>query len=154
ELERGQGEHGEHRENCEERGLLALVGLHPRSVCCRRERSLEQVMRIGAADHVNLRIRDVQATLAFYRDLLGLEPDRLEDYQAGKRPLFAFRVNETFIIHVFPDATYERGQTGGYDHLALAVEGASPPELVRFLEERGVPIEMQTEQLWGARGDG
>ena len=40
------------------------------------------------------------------------------------------------------------------DHLALTVEGTSPAELVRYLEERGVAIEMQTERLWGARGDG
>jgi catechol 2,3-dioxygenase-like lactoylglutathione lyase family enzyme len=111
-------------------------------------------MRLTAADHINIRVRDVPAALAFYRDVLGLEPDRLEDYEAGKRPLFAFRVNETFIVHVFPDAEAVGGQPGGYDHLALVVEGTTPSELVRYLEERGVPIEMQTDRLWGARGDG
>jgi catechol 2,3-dioxygenase-like lactoylglutathione lyase family enzyme len=86
--------------------------------------------------------------------VLGLEPDRLEDFRAGKRPLFAFRVNEGFILHVFPDPTYERNPGPGYDHLALTVEGVSPTELVAHLERHGVAIEREVERLWGARGDG
>ena len=110
-------------------------------------------MRITAADHVNLHVKDPEATLAFYQGILGLAPERLDDFRAGRRPLFAFRVDASFIIHVFPDAGYDR-QPRGYDHLALVVEGMSPEELVAYLEERRVAIEMQTERLWGARGDG
>ena len=54
-------------------------------------------MRLTAADHINIRIRDVEATLAFYHGVLGLEPDRLDDFREGRRPLFAFRVNEQVI---------------------------------------------------------
>jgi catechol 2,3-dioxygenase-like lactoylglutathione lyase family enzyme len=111
-------------------------------------------MQVTAADHINIRIRDVEATVAFYHGILGLEPDRLDDYREGKRPLFAFRVNESFIIHVYPDAEFEHGAQGGYDHLALTVEGTTPSHLIGFLNEKGIPIEMQTERLWGARGDG
>lgn len=111
-------------------------------------------MRVTTADHINIRIKDVEATLAFYQGVLGLEPDRLDDFRAGKRPLFAFRVNESFILHVWPDPNYERDPGKGYDHLALTVEGISPPELVAAMQEKGVAIEMQTERLWGARGDG
>jgi catechol 2,3-dioxygenase-like lactoylglutathione lyase family enzyme len=111
-------------------------------------------MRITAADHINIRIKDVEATLAFYQGVLGLEPDRLDDYRDGKRPLFAFRVNESFIIHVFPAPELERGPGGGYDHLALTAEGMTPPELIAHLQAKGVAIEMQTERLWGAQGDG
>jgi catechol 2,3-dioxygenase-like lactoylglutathione lyase family enzyme len=111
-------------------------------------------MRITAADHINIRIKDVEATLAFYQGVLGLEPDRLADFREGKRPLFAFRVNESFIIHVFPDPEFPREPGGGYDHLALTVEGMAPSELIGYLQEKGISIEMQTERLWGARGDG
>jgi catechol 2,3-dioxygenase-like lactoylglutathione lyase family enzyme len=111
-------------------------------------------MRVTEADHINIRIKDVEATLAFYHGVLGLEPDRLDDFRAGKRPLFAFRVNESFILHVFPDPTYEREPSRGYDHLALTVTGTSPAALVAYLQERGVAIEQQMERLWGARGDG
>lgn len=111
-------------------------------------------MRVIAADHINIRIQDVEATVAFYQGVLGLEPDRLDDFRQGKRPLFAFRVNESFIIHVFPDPEFSREAGGGYDHLALAVEGMTPAELLAHLRANGVAIERQTERLWGARGDG
>jgi catechol 2,3-dioxygenase-like lactoylglutathione lyase family enzyme len=112
------------------------------------------MMRVTNPDHINIRIRDVEATLAFYEGVLGLKPDRLDDFRAGKRPLFAFRVSEEFILHVFPDPAYARDPGNGYDHLALVVEGMSPRELVAYLQERGIEIERQTERLWGARGDG
>lgn len=111
-------------------------------------------MRITAADHINIRIQDVEATIAFYQGVLGLEPDRLDDFRQGKRPLFAFRVNESFIIHVFPDPAFSREAGGGYDHLALAIEGMTRAELLAHLQANGVAIERQTERLWGARGDG
>jgi catechol 2,3-dioxygenase-like lactoylglutathione lyase family enzyme len=111
-------------------------------------------MRITTADHINIRVKDVEATVAFYQGVLGLEPDRLDDFRAGRRPLFAFRVNDSFIIHVFPDPAYEREPSKGYDHLALTVEGVTPAALVAALEAKGVRIERQTERLWGARGDG
>src|SRR5438105_14946308 len=103
-------------------------------------------MRITTADHVNLHVKDPEATLAFYQGVLGLQPERLDDFRAGKRPLFAFRVSQEFIIHVFPDAGYDR-LPRGYDHLALAVEGTSPQELIAYLEEHGVPIEPQLDNL-------
>ena len=65
---------------------------------------MKEPMRITAADHVNLRVKDVEATLAFYQGVLGLQPDRLDDFRAGRRPLFAFRVREDFILHVFPES--------------------------------------------------
>jgi catechol 2,3-dioxygenase-like lactoylglutathione lyase family enzyme len=111
-------------------------------------------MRITTPDHINIRVKDVEATVAFYQGVLGLEPDRLDDFRAGVRPLFAFRVNEAFIIHVFPDPSYERDPGRGYDHLALTVEGISPADLTADLQAKGIAIEMRTERLWGARGDG
>jgi lactoylglutathione lyase len=111
-------------------------------------------MRITAADHINIRVKDPEATIAFYQGVLGLEPDRLEDFRAGKRPLFAFRVNESFILHVFPDPDFNHDPGGGYDHLALTVEATTPDALVVYLEKKGVAVERQMEQLWGARGEG
>lgn len=114
----------------------------------------EGKIRVAAPDHVNLRVRDVEATLGFYQGVLGLEPDRLGDFRAGRRPLFAFRVDERFIIHVRPDPAFDRQHAGGYDHLALVVEGLTPAELKAHLAARGIAIESEVEKLWGARGDG
>ncbi len=111
-------------------------------------------MRVTSADHTNWRVRDLDASLGFYRDALGLEPFGLEEYWRGERPLVSLRVTENFILHLTPDPEFERGPTGGYDHLALVVEGTQPDELAKRLQRMGVEVEKQFESIVGARGAG
>jgi catechol 2,3-dioxygenase-like lactoylglutathione lyase family enzyme len=111
-------------------------------------------LRIAGADHTNWRVRDLDASLSFYRDVLGLEPFGLEEYHRGERPLVSLRITEDFILHLTPDPEFERVPTGGYDHLALVVEGAEPDELAERLRKRGVEVERQFESITGARGEG
>ncbi len=111
-------------------------------------------MKITGADHTNWRVRDLEASLRFYRDVLGLTPFGLEEYHRGERPLVSLRVTEEFILHLTPDPAYERPPTGGYDHLALVVEGAERDEIAAYLEGRGVEIEKRFDSITGARGEG
>jgi catechol 2,3-dioxygenase-like lactoylglutathione lyase family enzyme len=111
-------------------------------------------LKIVGADHTNWRVRDLDASLSFYRDVLGLEPFGLEEYHRGERPLVSLRITEDFILHLTPDPEFERVPTGGYDHLALVVEGAEPDELAERLRKRGVEVERQFESIIGARGEG
>ena len=111
-------------------------------------------MKIAGADHTNWRVRDLDASLNFYRDVLGLEPFGLEEYHRGERPLVSLRITEDFILHLTPDPEFERRTTGGYDHLALVVEGVQPDELVARLREENVEVERQFESITGARGEG
>ena len=111
-------------------------------------------MRIIASDHTNWRVKDLEASLSFYRDILGLEPFGLEEYRRGERTLVSLRVTQDFILHLTPDPEFERGPTGGYDHLALVVEDAKPDELAKHLREAGVEVERQFESIIGARGEG
>jgi catechol 2,3-dioxygenase-like lactoylglutathione lyase family enzyme len=111
-------------------------------------------LKIAGADHTNWRVRDLDASLSFYRDVLGLEPFGLEEYHRGERPLVSLRITEDFILHLTPDPEFERGPTGGYGHLALVVEGAEPDELVERLREENVEVERQFESITGARGEG
>jgi catechol 2,3-dioxygenase-like lactoylglutathione lyase family enzyme len=100
-------------------------------------------MKIIGADHTNWRVRDLQRSLHFYRDVLGLEPFGLEEYHLEERPIVSLRVTPTFILHLRPDSSFEPGPTGGYDHLALVVEGADPEALARHQREAGVEIELK-----------
>ena len=111
-------------------------------------------MRIATPDHTNWRVRDLEASLSFYRDALGLEPFGLEEYRRGERPLVSLRVTQDFILHLTPDPEFKRGPTGGYDHLALVVEGAERDEIAAYLEGRGVEIEKRFDSITGARGEG
>jgi catechol 2,3-dioxygenase-like lactoylglutathione lyase family enzyme len=111
-------------------------------------------MKITGADHTNWRVRDLEASLRFYRDVLGLTPFGLEEYRRGERPLVSLRVTEDFILHLAPDPDFERGSTGGYDHLALVVEDAERDEVAAYLESQGVEVEKKSDSLTGARGEG
>ena len=111
-------------------------------------------MKITDADHTNWRVKDVERSLGFYRDVLGLEPFGLEAFERGEHPLVSLRVTPGFILHLRPDPTFEADSTGGYDHLALVVEGTNPDELAERLTHAGVEIERRSENVVGARGAG
>jgi catechol 2,3-dioxygenase-like lactoylglutathione lyase family enzyme len=112
------------------------------------------IVKIIGADHTNWRVRDLEASLRFYRDVLGLTPFGLEEHRRGERTLVSLRVTEDFILHLTPDPEFERPSTGGYDHLALVVEGAERDEVAAYLENRGVEIEKKFDSITGARGEG
>ncbi len=111
-------------------------------------------MKVVDADHTNFRVKDLDASLGFYRDVLGLEPFGLEEYRRGERPIVSLRVTDQFILHVSPDSKFERGSTAGFDHLALVVEDAEPDELADYLRKTGVEVEQQFDSITGARGEG
>jgi catechol 2,3-dioxygenase-like lactoylglutathione lyase family enzyme len=117
-------------------------------------KGLRKTMKITDADHTNWRVRDVERSLGFYRDILGLEPFGLEEYERGEHPLVSLRVTPGFILHLRPDPTFEAVSTGGYDHLALVVEGTNPNALTEHLTDAGVEIEGRSEDVVGARGSG
>ncbi len=111
-------------------------------------------MKIIGVDHTNWRVRDLQRSLRFYRDVLGLEPFGLDEYHRGKRPIVSLRVTPTFILHLRPDPSFEPDSTGGYDHLALVVEGSDTEALAEYLRTSGVEVEQRLEGVVGAQGEG
>jgi catechol 2,3-dioxygenase-like lactoylglutathione lyase family enzyme len=111
-------------------------------------------MKITNADHTNWRVKDVERSLGFYRDVLGLEPFGLEEYKRGEHPLVSLWVTPEFILHLRPDPVFEAVSTGGYDHLALVVEGTNLDALTERLTDAGVEIERRSENVVGARGTG
>jgi catechol 2,3-dioxygenase-like lactoylglutathione lyase family enzyme len=111
-------------------------------------------MKLTGADHTNWRVKDLERSLRFYRDILGLEPFGLEEYDRGDRPIVSLRVTPTFILHLRPDPNFEPGPTGGYDHLALVVEETDREALAKRLGEAGVEVERRLEDVVGARGEG
>jgi catechol 2,3-dioxygenase-like lactoylglutathione lyase family enzyme len=104
-------------------------------------------MRITGVDHYVLVAPDVEALIAWYRDELGLQPERLDEWRRGEVLFASLRVSDSTLIDVF---TGER--TGvNVDHVALTVEDVDLDELAasgRF------DVEMGPMDLFGARGTG
>ena len=111
-------------------------------------------MEITAADYTNWRVKNVERSISFYRDVLGLESFGLEEYRRGERSPVSLRVTPEFILHLRPDPGFEPGPTGGYDHLPLVVEGIEFDKLKERLEDAGVEIERTFDDSLGARGIG
>jgi lactoylglutathione lyase len=90
-----------------------------------------------------LHVRDVEASIQFYRDVLGLgEPDVLGRDDGGRPDFVAFTVGEQLIFlmqrpeYVAPADRKDRG----LNHICLLVEPTEPEQLMAALRARGVTI--------------
>lgn len=100
-------------------------------------------MRVTGLDHVVLVSPDPERLIAWYVDVLGLEPLRLPQWRAGEVPFASLRVSPSTIIDV------QAGERTGtnVEHLALVVDA----DLDALAAEHGVP---GPRSLFGARGQG
>ena len=104
-------------------------------------------MKVTGLDHVVIDCADVERSVAWWRDELGCEPLRLEEWRRGEVPFVSVRLDTTTIIDLFA-----RERTGeNVNHLALTVADVDLADLAasgRF-EVLGGP-----SQLYGAQGTG
>jgi catechol 2,3-dioxygenase-like lactoylglutathione lyase family enzyme len=108
-----------------------------------------------ALDHVVLEVRDVEASLAFYRAVLGLAPVRLAQWRRGEAPFASGRVTGETIVDFFPPAMWrERRRAANPNHLCFTLSRAAVAALRRRLARRGIPIERESPRNYGARGWG
>jgi len=104
-------------------------------------------MKITGVDHYVLATPDPEALIAWYRDELGLQPERLDEWRRGEVLFASLRVSASTLIDVF-----QSDRTGvNVDHVALTVDDVDLDELAasgRF------DVEMGPMDLFGARGTG
>jgi catechol 2,3-dioxygenase-like lactoylglutathione lyase family enzyme len=114
------------------------------------------IIKVRSLDHFVLRVRDLDAALGFYRDLLGLEILFLDEYKANQRPFVSARIGEQ-LLDLVPDPTYDPDagkMAGGYMHCCVEVENRLE-ELIPQLKQRGISmIDGQPIPRMGARGMG
>jgi catechol 2,3-dioxygenase-like lactoylglutathione lyase family enzyme len=100
------------------------------------------VIRVTALDHFVLRVRDLDESLAFYRDVLGLPIESLDEYRAGQRPFVSVRVADQ-LIDLVPDPTYDSETgfaAGGFMHLCVRVAGSLVDEVIPRFKQQGVAL--------------
>lgn len=100
-------------------------------------------MRIHALDHIVLVSPDPERLIAWYRDTLGLQPLRLEQWRRGEVPFASLRLCTETIIDV------QAGDRDGVNmaHLALVVDDAD-------LDASAATLGLAPRDLFGARGQG
>lgn len=102
-------------------------------------------VRVKAFDHLVLNVADVERSLDFYTNLLGLEPMRVAEWRAYKLPFPSVRITPETIIDL---VAYPRGESN-VDHLCLTVNPVDWDEVIKsgtFTVLEG-PV-----QRFGARG--
>lgn len=104
-------------------------------------------MRARGIDHVVLVVADAERSLAWYRDRLGLDPVRLEEWRRGEVPFVSVRLDASTIIDLVEGP--RRGDN--VDHLCLLVEDA---DLGALAADGAFECEGPPRRLYGARGVG
>ncbi len=102
-------------------------------------------IHVTGLDHIVLNVGDVERSLAWYTDELGLDGERVDEWRNGEAPFPSVRVDDTTVIDLI--ALPRTGEN--VNHVCLVVRAESLDELVnsgRFQVLEG-PVER-----WGAQG--
>ena len=105
------------------------------------------MIAITGLDHIVLACGDVEVTLAWYRDRLGLEPLRVDAWRRGEVPFPSVRVDEGTIVDLIAGDPTD----GRLDHFCLVVE---PTDLAALAESGEFEVIEGPVRRFGARGDG
>ena len=105
------------------------------------------MVTVRGMDHIVLNVADGERALAWYRDKLGLEALRYDQWKAGEVPFLSIRVADDTIIDLLE--TERSGEN--VDHVALWVDG----DLDTFLAANpDVEVIRRFDSLFGAQGFG
>lgn len=104
-------------------------------------------MNVHALDHIVLNVSDVERSLAWYTDMLGLAPERVDEWRAGEVGFPSIRIDSSCIIDLF--ASDRSGEN--MNHVCLVVDPSDVDEIAA--DDRFEVVEGPGPR-WGARGDG
>ena len=104
-------------------------------------------VRVTGLDHLVLNVSDVERSLSYYCDLLGLAAERVEEWRQGKAPFPSVRIDAGTIIDLF-----QAPRDGeNLNHLCLVLAAADWEEAV---DNPGIEILSGPAERFGARGMG
>ncbi len=104
------------------------------------------VATVRGLDHIVLNVADAERSMRWYRDRLGLEPVRYEEWKAGEAPFVSVRIDEGTIIDLV-----EAERSGeNLDHFALWVTG----DVESIVAHPDVEVVRRSPRVFGAQGWG
>ena len=110
-------------------------------------------MAVVGLDHLVVNTRDVEGSVSFYQDVLGMEILRLDEFREGKVGFVSARVSQEIIIDIRP-AQSDDAVTPNMDHFCLVLGPTDMNKLHGELKSKGIPIEEDVRPAWGAQGYG
>ena len=116
----------------------------------------QALVKITEMDHIVLRNKDVEDSLKFYTEVLGLQAERVDEWRAGEVRFPSARINADTIIDFFGTDQEPIGKEGdkNQDHYCMVIEPTDMEELKSKFEAMGVEIQAGPGKRWGSHGDG
>lgn len=102
---------------------------------------------VSDLDHIVLTCADIEASLRWYGELLGLAPVRVDEWRAGRAPFPSLRVN----AHTIIDLVVGEQPQGRLEHFCLVV---SDTDLAELAGSGDFDVVEGPVTRYGARGDG
>src|SRR5215471_14172999 len=118
--------------------------------------TLQPLVKIREMDHIVLRVRDVDKSLRFYTEVLGLQPERVGQFRAGEVRFPSVRLNDDTIIDLFPAPDMEpigRDAPRNQDHFCMVIEPTDMDQLKGQFQALGLEIQSGPGPRWGAHGN-
>ena len=114
------------------------------------------LVKITEMDHIVLRVKDVETSLRFYTDVLGLQPERIEQWRSGEVRFPSARLNADTIIDFFASDQIPSGRDDvkNQDHFCMVIDKTDMDQLKADFEAIGVDIQAGPGKRWGSHGDG
>ena len=114
-------------------------------------------LTITELDHIVLNVSDIDRSLRFYTEVLGLKGERIEEFRAGKVGFPSVRINDATIIDLFPTPTSAglgRGSQINHNlnHFCMVVGADDFSGIVEYLAENDISVREGPVSRWGARG--
>ena len=110
-------------------------------------------MAVVGLDHLVVNTRDVEGSISFYRDVLGMEILRLDEFREGKVGFVSARVSQEIIIDIRPTKS-EDAVTPNMDHFCLVLGPTDMNKLYEELKSKGIQMDGDVHAAWGAQGFG
>ena len=116
----------------------------------------QALVKITEMDHIVLRNKDVEESLRFYTEVLGLQAERVAEWRSGEVRFPSARINADTIIDFFGTDQESIGKDGvkNQDHFCMVIEPTDMEELKAKFEAMGVEIQAGPGKRWGSHGDG
>jgi catechol 2,3-dioxygenase-like lactoylglutathione lyase family enzyme len=101
-------------------------------------------LKVKWLDHIALLVHDVDASIHFYKNILGLPIRGEEEVRAGTRRFAQVRAGDQ-VIDLVPSRTFEPAPKGdqnqrGLTHFCLVVEDVEMDDLIAYLKAQGVEV--------------
>ena len=116
----------------------------------------QPLVKITEMDHIVLRVQDVDVSLRFYTETLGLKAERVDQWKKGEVRFPSARLNDDTIIDFFGSDQRPISKDGArnQDHFCMVIEPTDMDELKTKFEAMGVEIQAGPGKRWGSHGDG